>query len=97
MWVFFLLSFPFPPHAPPISFSILQDKDKRKRARQCSHFKRRINRNEKRGVQEIGLQLHKFKTGISYCTDYEVLDCSIRELDNLLCNAKCTYTSTVWI
>lgn len=30
-------------------------------------------------VQEIGLQLHKFKTGISYCTDYEVLDCSIQE------------------
>lgn len=27
-------------------------------------------------VQEIGLQLHKFKIGISYRTDYEVLDCS---------------------
>jgi len=27
-------------------------------------------------VQEIGLQLHKFKIGISHCTDYEVLDCS---------------------
>lgn len=27
-------------------------------------------------VQEIGLQLHKFKIGISYRTDYEVLDYS---------------------
>lgn len=54
--LFFFLCLPLSPSL----FSILQDKDKRKTARECSNFKGRINRNENRGVYWYRKLVYRF-------------------------------------